>query len=135
MDIVSNPETGDVTVRVVTPDGTKDYRLKLSINASIQLQQRRKKAYGLIVNDFATHDTESMRDVLFVLLQVHHKDEFKTLDQAGDLLSQMGPNQFFLAFKELSKVGAPEAEDKPNPQRPAPSETSTGDGSSSSAAG
>lgn len=118
MELVPNPETGDVIVPVNRDGVAKEYTLKLSMNASVQLQQRRKLPLGEIVKTFATMDTESMRDVLFVLLQRHHKDEIKTVADAGGVLEDMGSHRFFAAFAAVMKYGA--AEDvKANPPKPA----------------
>jgi hypothetical protein len=133
-EIVRNPETGDVTVPVVTAGGTKEYTLKLSMNAAVQLQKRRKQPLGEIVKDFAKVDAETMIDILFVLLQRHHKDEIKTHEQAGDVLTDMGPHVFVAAFTSVMQHGAPEgAADTANP--PQPAANPTGDGSTSIAAG
>jgi hypothetical protein len=132
MELVPNPETGDVIVPVNRSGVVKEYTLKLGMNASVQLQQRRKLPLGEIVKTFATMDTESMRDVLFVLLQRHHKDDVKTLTDAGEVLEDMGPHRFFAAFTAVMKHGAAEAPKdgaKENPQMPAP--ILTGDSSTS----
>lgn len=133
-DVISNPETGDVIVPVRINGERREFTLKLSINASVQLQQRRKRPLGDIVKDFASMDVEAMRDVLFVLLQRHHGNEIKTQDQAGAVLEELGASRFFKAFTEVMKHGAAEgvAATNGNPQTAA---TMAGDGSTSTAAG
>jgi hypothetical protein len=133
-EIVRNSETGDVTVPVVTASGTREYTLKLSMNASVQLQKRRKQPLGEIVKDFTQMNAESMIEILFVLLQRHHALEIKTHEQAGDVLTDMGPRTFFAAFQSVMEHGAPEgAADTANPPKAAANPT--GDGSTSIAAG
>jgi hypothetical protein len=69
-----------------------------------------------------------MSDVLFVLLQRHHKAEIKTVADAMEVLEDMGGNRFFAAFAAVLKHGAAEAA-AANPQAAAP--ISTGDSSTS----
>ena len=126
--IVGNPETGDVTVHV----RDREYTLKLSINASVQLEQRRKRPLGDIVKDFASMNTESMRDVLFVCLQRHHKDEIKRLEDAGVVLDDLGPQRFFAAFTEMMKQGTAEGATSANGSNPQTATTAdTGESSTS----
>ena len=129
--ITPNPETGEVTVAVRRNGETKEYTLKLTMKAAIQLQQRRKKTLGEIVQACAAVDADYLCDVLFVLLQPHHKDEFKTVDQAGELLDDMRLLVFVAAFNKLMDAGG--VENNPaNP--PTAAAIPTGDGSTSTAA-
>jgi hypothetical protein len=130
--IVPNPETGDVAVSVFRSGETREYTLKLGMSAAVKLQQRRKRALGEIVQGFGNMDIEDMRDVLFVLVQRHHKDEIKTFEQAEELLEDMTAPLFFAAFKALMEYGAAEGAEA-NPPAPAP--IPTGDSSTSSAGG
>jgi hypothetical protein len=133
--IVSNPETGDVIVKINRDGQTREYTLKLSINASVQLQQRRKRPLGDIIKDFASMDVEAMRDVLFCLLQRHHKEEIKTQEAAGQILEDIGATRFFNAFTEVMRQGSVEnAATNGNPLKAAPM-LSDGDSSTSTAAG
>lgn len=106
--LTKNPETGDVTVTIATKAGTKDYVLKMSANAAVQLQQRRKMPLGDIVKGFSSMDIESMRDVLFVLLQRHHAAEIKTHEAAGLVLDDLKPTRFFQAFSAVMRESAAE---------------------------
>lgn len=107
--IVPNSETGEVTVAVARGAETREYVLKLGMNALVQLQQRRKMPMAEIVSSFSKMDVESIRDMLFVMTRRHHKEDIKTVDQAGELLEDMGLHTFFAVFTEVMKNGASES--------------------------
>lgn len=104
----ANPEKGEVALTVHRDDGTRDYVLKLSINAAVALEKKRKKTFAEIVAEVERLDMEVIRDIAFVLLQKYHKDEIKTVEAAGDLMDDAGGMEsFFEAFRELVKVNEP----------------------------
>ena len=106
---MANPERGEVGLTVTrTVDGhqqTKEYTLKLSTNAAVTLQRKAKKPMTEIVAHLEKMDFEAIRDLVFMLLQKHHADEFKTQESAGDFLDDLGSiGRFFDAFRQLMEV-------------------------------
>lgn len=113
--MVANPERGEVDLEAHTPSGTKHYTLKLSINAAVALQAKRKKTMGEIVAELSTMDFNTIRALAFVVLQKHHKDEITTEELAGDVVDDAGGVvPFMAAMKALLEMGQ-EAADAGNP--------------------
>lgn len=132
--MVANPERGEVNLTV---DGAV-YTLKLSMNAAVILQKRAGKTIGTLLSDCNRLDFEAIRSVVWLLLQKHHADEFKTEDQVGNLIDAAGGIAPFAdAVSEITKVNTVEGEGKgkARPGGPRPAQTSgTGGRSSSSLA-
>lgn len=117
----ANPERGEAPL-VVTRDGEEiEYVLFLSMSASMQLQRRRQKSLGALIADTDNFDVEAIRDVLFMLLQKHHADTFKTTEAVSTLIDEFGgPMKAYRKIVEVLTLNAPEGET--NPQT-APSQT------------
>lgn len=127
--MVANPERGEVGLTVTRGDETREYILKLTTNAAVMMQKRLKKPLAQIVADLERLDMESVRDLAFMFLQKYHKDEFKTVEQAGDLVDDAGGlGPFFQAFKQLIAANDPGESAAGNPQTAQPK--TTGDSTS-----
>lgn len=110
--MVANPERGEVDLEVHTAEGTKHYTLKLSINAAVALQAKRKKTMGEIVQELSTMDFNTIRSLAFVVLQKHHKDEITTEEKAGDVIDDAGGVvPFMAAMRQLLEMGQKAAND------------------------
>src|SRR5687768_13606864 len=106
---MANPERGEVTLIVKRgPKGDEqehEYTLKLGMNASVSLQNKRKKTLSQIVAEVETLDMASVRDIAHMLLQKYHAEEFNTVEKAGDLIDDAGGLlPFFSAFKQLMEL-------------------------------
>lgn len=116
--MVANPERGEVSLRVMRGDEEKDYILKLSINAAVAMQKELKKPLTEVVQDLEKLDVEVIRRMAFMFLQKYHKDEIKTVDQAGDLIDDAGGiGKFLGAFQQLVKANNPEGGAEGNPPK------------------
>lgn len=119
---MANIERGEVELIV----NDRAYTLKLTMNAAITTQKRTGKTIGELLGKAAALDVEAIRDIVFVLLQKHHADEFKNVSAAGDFIDDAGGiAKFFSALEELGK-----ANEDPNANPPMAQETRTGGGSS-----
>ncbi len=108
---MANPERGEVALVITRScnglDAQKEYTLKLSMNAVVNLQARRKKPMSEIVAEVELLDFASIRDIAFVLLQKYHAAEFDTLEKVGDLMDDAGGiAKFFEAFQLLMELNA-----------------------------
>jgi hypothetical protein len=131
--MAANPERGEFDVDV---DGTT-YTLKLTMEAALQAQRRTKKTMGELFLAASRMDWEAIRELLWVLTQAHHADEFKTLQSVHKLVDALGSTKVLFQYED--QVAKYEAEvkrtqqamepDEGNPQR---AQAGTGDGSRSS---
>lgn len=115
---MANAERGEVALTVTNANGeTREYTLKLSMNAAAEMETKRKMPIGQIVAQVEDLSMQAIRDIAFVLLQKYHKDEIKTVEQAGNLIDDAGgPEQFFAAFRALFEINkAPAVEGSENP--------------------
>lgn len=104
---MANIERGEVEVIV----NDKPYTLKLSMNASVALQQRTKKTMRELLESATSLDFEAIRDIVHLLLQKCHADEFKTLSKVGEFIDDAGGVAvFFDVLERLTK-----ANQDPNP--------------------
>jgi len=108
---MANAERGEVALTVTNTAGeTREYTLKLSMNAAAEMETKRKMPIGQIVAQVEDLSMQAIRDIAFVLLQKYHKDEIKTVEQAGNLIDDAGgPEQFFAAFRALFEINKPPA--------------------------
>lgn len=99
---MANIERGEVDL-VVERDGVdRIYTLKMTTSAAIAVEQRTKKKVGELLMDSALIGVESQRDLLFVLLQKHHADEFKNLAAVTALMDDIPrPAVVIDAFEQL----------------------------------
>ena len=102
---MANIERGEVEVVV----NDRPYSLKLSTNAAVALENRLKKKIGAILADAEGLDFTAIRDIVWLLLQKHHAEEFKTPAQAGDFVDDAGGVKVF--FETLQKLGQANAPD------------------------
>lgn len=116
---MANYERGEIEVVV----NDKPYTLKLSMNASVALQQRTKRKIGELLADATALDFEAIRDLVFMLLQKHHGKEIDTLSKAGEFIDDAGGVHVF--FDTLGKLGAANAPEDPQKAQ----ETPTGESS------
>lgn len=117
----ANPERAEVPL-VVTRDGVEvEYVLKLSLAAARVLQTKWKKTLGELIDGFGMSDAESLCQLAFLFLQVHHKDEIKTVDAATALLDEAGIKQAVAAMGEVILLNTPNPRTAPtNPAAPNP---------------
>lgn len=124
--MVANPERGEVEITVIRDGETKPYVLKMTMNASVAMQKRLGKPVAEIIDDLQKLDVLAIRDLAFMLLQKHHKDEIKTVEQAGDLLDDAGGIAVFLQkFEEVSRLNAGEQTANPPTAQPTTGAPST----------
>lgn len=130
--MVANPERGEVGLKVIRGDEEKVYILKLSINAAVAMQKELGKPLAEVVGDLEKLDVNTIRRMAFMFLQKFHKDEIKTVDQAGDLIDDAGGiGRFLGAFQQLVQANNPTTgESAGNPPK-AQAATTTGDSTSS----
>lgn len=102
---VANRERGEVAIEV----NGKPYVLKLSMNAAVQLEGKTGKKIGGLLAEAVSLDFAAIRDIVWLLLQKHHADEFTTAEQAGNFIDDAGGvDRFFAALEELGKANAPD---------------------------
>jgi hypothetical protein len=112
---MANPERGEVALVVAG----RAYTLKLSMNAAVTLERKLKKRIGQIMQEASALSFESIRLVVWLLLQKHHAEDFTTEDKAGELIDDAGGVQvFFSALQALTEANQPEgvAADPPEAQ-------------------
>src|SRR5688572_23667293 len=108
---MANIERGEVGVVV----NDKPYTLKLSMNAAVKLEAKLKKKIGDVLSDAEALDFTAIRDIVWVLLQKYHADEFKTLDSVGDFMDEAGGAKVF--FETLAALAEANKPDSANPQK------------------
>lgn len=102
---MANPERGEVALKVKD----KTFTLKLSMNAAVSLQKKTGKKIGQLLNECSSLDFETIRTLVLMLLQKYHADEFKTEEQAGDLIDDAGGIAVFSdALTNLMDVNKPD---------------------------
>ncbi len=129
---MANLQRGEVDIeieRMVNDQPvTKTYTLKLSMNAAATLEGKLKKKMAAILDEAISGDFTAIRDIMFVLLQKHHKAEFKTVEQVGDLIDDAGGvAKFFQTLSTLIQVNGSAGEPTGNPPQ---AQAGTGDASS-----
>jgi hypothetical protein len=102
---MANIERGEVGVVV----NDIPYSLKLSMNAAAKLETRLGKKMGEVLIAAEALDFTAMRDILWVLLQKYHAEQFKTLESVGDFMDDAGGAKvFFETLEQLGKANKPE---------------------------
>jgi hypothetical protein len=125
---IANPERGEVGLVVVRGDEEKEYVLKLSINAAVAMQKKLGKPLTEVVNDLQKLDVAVIREMAFMFLQKHHKDEIKTVDLAGDVIDDAGGiGKFLGAFQQLVAANNPDDGTGKAANPPTAQATTTGD--------
>lgn len=114
----------------------KSYKLKLSMNAAATLQKKTGKKIGQLLQEVGGLDFVVIRQLVWLLLQKYHADQFKTEEAAGDFIDDAGGiSGFFAALEELSNLNANEAkltEVATGKADPLPAQAGTSESSSSS---
>lgn len=81
----------------------KTFTLQMSMNAAVKVEQTTKKRIGQLYQEAAALGFESIRIVVWALLQKHHAQEFKAVESAGELIDDVGGiGIFFQALMRLS---------------------------------
>lgn len=112
--MVANPERGEVPLVVKRGDEEREYVLKLTMTAAAALQKRLGKTLGEALEDLAKMDVVTIMNLAFMLLQKHHKDEIKTVDQAGELIDDSGRmSAFIVAFNKVMEINTTEGTGNP----------------------
>lgn len=128
----ANPERGEVALPVTRDGETTDYVLKLSLNAAVAMQKKLGRPLAEIVNELQKMDASVIREMAFMFLQKHHKDEIKTVDQAGDLVDDAGGiGKFLGAFRQLIEANNPETTGGATGNPPTAQTSGTSDASTS----
>lgn len=109
---MANIERGEVELVV----NDRVYTLKLTTNAAIAMQTRTKKTFGQLAASAVELDIEAIRDIIFMLLQKHHAQEFKTLTSVGEFIDDAGGVKVFFETLEKLQAANQAAEDAANPQ-------------------
>lgn len=121
---------GEITIK--TPSG-KPYTFRPSFNAQCAAEKLTGQFYDEITREAARGSSTAMRVLLWSALQAHHGAEIQTLEQAGDLIQELGFGEVMGTFAELAKVNAPASQGEDGENPPA-AQRGTGDGSSLSPA-
>ena len=131
----ANPERGELAVTVTRDDGTeKSYVLRMRMNALCALQQRTKKTYGELIADMSMMNVESVRELLWAVLQPYHANEFKSINLVGDLIDDMGGHvKAVAAITDLLVLNRPKKDVTPEGARENPQTAGTGLGLSETA--
>lgn len=86
----ANPERGEVELVVGDGDEPRRYVLRMRLNALCAMQKRTGKSYGDLQAEIGQSNVETIREMLWTYLQPYHANEFKKLEQAGDLIDEIG---------------------------------------------
>lgn len=111
--VKANPERGEVPLVVIRDGAEVEYVLVLSMAAARIQQKNLNKTIGMLIDGFGNSDAEAICELVFVLLQRHHRDEIKTVDQAAELIDEAGFKRTGEALSEVIVLNTP------NPKRPA----------------
>lgn len=112
---LANPDRGEVSLVVVRNGDTKEYVLRMTMNAAAAMQKRLGKPMSAALEDLQRVDVNTMRELAFMFLQKYHRDEINSVEKAGDLIDDAGGIGAFLsAFNTLMMLNAPKA-DPANP--------------------
>ena len=86
---MTNIERGEIDL-TIDSEGSKyhgrTFTLKLSMNAAVAVEQKTKKRIGQLYQEASALGFESIRYIVWALLQKHHGKEFKTEVEVGDLM-------------------------------------------------
>lgn len=100
----TNVERGEIEVEV---DG-KAYTLRLGMNAAAAFEKKHNRKIGELVANAASLSFTDIRDLVWLLLQKHHSADFRTAEQAGDLIDNAGGvGVFFEALDQIVKANQP----------------------------
>jgi hypothetical protein len=126
---MANPERGEVAIIV----NDKPYTLRLTTNAIAETEARTKKKFSELLADIDLISFTAIRDLCWLLLRKHHKEQFKTLDAVGDWIDDAGG--FVVLAQTISEAVAlnrPEStgEGAASPANPPPAQPGTGASSS-----
>jgi hypothetical protein len=118
----ANPERAEVPLVVVRDGVEHEYVLKLSLAAARVLQPRLKKTLGELIDGFGSSDVEALAQLAYLFLQVHHKDEIKSVDAAAALLDEAGVKESVAAMAEVIVLNTPNPRTAPTtiPAAPRP---------------
>ena len=109
MSTEANPERGELAIVV----NGQPYILRMRLNALCSLQKRMGKSYGEIFASISMQDVEAIREMLFTYLQPYHSKQFKTLDQVGDFIDDLGGHVPAIAvITDLYKLNRPKKDVK-----------------------
>lgn len=125
---MANRERGETTLIVNNERSSyhgREFTLKLGMNAAVSLEQKTKKRIGQLIQESTALSFESMRYIVWMLLQKFHAADFKTPEQAGDLLDDIGMGQFGSILQQVAEVNQPDTTD------PQPAQGGNGDDSTS----
>jgi hypothetical protein len=101
----ANPERGEVDLQV----GDRSYVLKLSMNAAATLEKKLGRSLGSIMVAANSLEFTAIRTIVWLLLQRYHAADFKTEEQAGDLIDDVGGvAPFFDVLNKLGQVNQPD---------------------------
>jgi hypothetical protein len=106
----ANPERGELALDV----NGQTYTLRMRLNALCALQKRMGKSYGEIFASISMQDVEAIREMFFAYLQPYHSKQFKTQEQVGDLIDEMGGHVVAIGvITDLYKLNRPKKDVKP----------------------
>jgi hypothetical protein len=126
---MANPERGEIDLTV----GGRTYTLKLSMNAAVALEKKLNKSIGDIMRDAGNLKFQSIRTVIWLLLQKYHATDFKTEESVGDLIDEAGGvGTFFTVLKELADANRADATGGADGENPPEAQSGTGEPSTSS---
>ncbi len=135
---VANPVRGEVNVNVTSRETgkTKTYTLKLSMNAAAALESG-GKSFSQLLSDAEKLSFIAIRDIVWLLLQKYHKDEFNSVEAAGDFIDDAGGiDVFFTSLAELVGLNKAPAASSRTTESDGPLEaTAPGTGPSSTSSG
>jgi len=118
-------------VAITGPDGTT-YTFRPTINAFVAIEPQIGMTADEMMAAAERGSLAAMRAVIWVCLQKHHSDTVATLEDAGNLIDEIGLPVIAQAFGDLVKANTPESDGGTG--NPPAAQRGTGDGSSSSRA-
>lgn len=124
---MANAQRGEVEVLV----NGKFYTWRLTTNAAVTLETRTGQKLGELLTAADSLSMVALRDLVWVLLQAYHAEEFPTVESVGGWIDDAGILQVVLKFRELLEANQPQtggaAQATANPQ--GPQAVGTGDAS------
>jgi hypothetical protein len=124
---MANRERGEVPLVVTNGDGTTHiYILRLSINALCEVEDLLSQSSGTpvsfteIMARAGTGRMREIRAIVWAALQERHRDQFPTLESAGELIQLVGITNLGDQLQALQGSTTPDPADvaelpKPNP--------------------
>jgi hypothetical protein len=112
MDLQPHPANGSQPIPSAAPSrrelplvvGERTYRLVESMNAYCILEETLQARTSELVLEAASGSMRATRGLLWAHLQIHHRDEFPRVEQAGELVDVVGLDAVWQQLQALAGV-------------------------------